>query len=156
MASAILIPMNIRKYMSAFLVLVIVALLHFSAMYTNWYLLYWWFDVLMHFLGGLWVGLSTIWLFYDSGFFSHNFSNNSRFSFEKSRHTLALITFASLLAVGLGWELFEYSLGLTYIGPWETYPMDTITDIAMDLLGAYVGLLWYWMRNKNNFNSICQ
>ncbi|KKS86003.1 MAG: hypothetical protein UV60_C0004G0080 [Parcubacteria group bacterium GW2011_GWA2_43_11] len=45
-----------------FIVIWVLALVHMTAEY---YYLYWtvrWFDILTHFLGGLWVGIAVVWV----------------------------------------------------------------------------------------------
>jgi hypothetical protein len=87
----------------------------------NWWasvdFLYWryeWFDLPMHFLGGLALGVFIIVLL---GTF---------------RPRLFLI---GITAVAIGWEIFEYVFGL----PREAnYVLDTKIDLLMDALGATV------------------
>lgn len=85
--------------------------------------LYWttgWYDYMMHFLGGLTVGVLVIWTF--------NIKNKSPLSF--------LVVFISVLVVGGGWEVFEYVNDITFST--EGYTLDTIHDLIMDSLGAVV------------------
>ncbi len=101
--------------------------------------LYWtvtWFDMIMHFLGGLFVALF---------FFSI-------FAFLKSRlpymEKLVLGLIFSIL-VGLVWEYYEVIVGVTDLreaGYWS----DTGMDIVMDTLGAIVGVFYAHKLEKQN------
>jgi len=93
--------------------------------------LYWtviWFDMIMHFLGGLFVALF---------FFSV-------FSFLKSKlpymEKLVLGLIFSIL-VGLVWEYYELIIEVTDLREIGYWP-DTGMDIVMDTLGALVGVLY--------------
>jgi hypothetical protein len=44
------------------------------------------------------------------------------------------------LAIGIGWELFEYSEGIAF-PRYFSYPADTIKDLVMDLVGGALG--WF-------------
>ncbi len=77
--------------------------------------LYWryvWFDVPMHFLGGLALGSFLV------GFFPS----------RKSLIFLALTT-----CVFVGWEILEYMLGIAHK---SNYAFDTALDLLMGTLGA--------------------
>jgi VanZ family protein len=77
--------------------------------------LYWqlqWFDVPMHFLGGLSLGVLAVG-------FLHTY---------KPR-----LFIAGLLAAFIAWELFELAFGLPRE---DAYILDTCVDIVMDTLGA--------------------
>lgn len=78
----------------------------------------WWWDVLMHILGGLWVGL----------FFAYVAT------YMPYRIGLAHCI-AAALVVGAGWEVFEY---LTHIGGsvFMSYPLDVVKDLVDDALGG--------------------
>lgn len=117
----------------AFLALLIAAL-HFvaSAYYLYWSV--WWFDILMHFLGGLFIGASALWLFY--------FEVPAPLRLRLSAFATA---FAAVAAVGVSWEIFEKVVGAYQP---ENYTLDTTLDLAMDVVGMlaayliYTRLLW--------------
>ena len=98
------------------------ALLHFAAL--EWYL-YWrflWYDILMHFLGGLCLGLFAYWLL-------------SRVSIPTF-----IMCISCVALVGIAWEVFEF---VTKFPPsfWMSYPLDTMKDLTMDLVGGIGGFL---------------
>jgi len=81
----------------------------------------------MHFLGGLYIGIMAIWFFFFSGFIGWNIKTVS-----KAR--VFYISLISAIMVGLLWEIFEIYAGVVIID--KNYPLDTIIDIIMDILGA--------------------
>ena len=97
-----------------------------------WFYLYWvyaWFDIMTHFMGGLWVGFATIWLFYYSRF---KLAKDSPF-FARSLITVLL----SMLVVGILWEVYEVVTLLILGAEFPAgYLGDTILDVIMDMTGA--------------------
>lgn len=111
-------------FVRAFLLLALIALLHSAAVVLYIYWSVWWFDILMHFLGGAWVGLMALWLFGLPGM---------RARFRKLKSPLAAVL-ASAVLVGVVWELFEYATDVTFTA--EGYAADTALDLVMDIVGA--------------------
>lgn len=95
-----------------------IAVLHNIAMESALYWLYPWFDIPMHFSGGLVAGLGFLAL---------------RPPFVPRGVQTLSGTLAFVLAVGLAWEVFEWAFRLV-----ETirYVPDTVGDVACDLLGG--------------------
>lgn len=103
------------------LVLVALSMVHFSALAYSLYFYLPWFDILAHFLGGLWVALMGAWLWL-------------RFGAQPTWWRLLLVT----LAVGIAWEIFELVAGI----PREAnYMLDTFIDLIMDFMGAAVAIM---------------
>ena len=109
------------------------ALIHMTAEY---YYLYWtirWFDIVTHFLGGLWVGIAVVWVWHFSGYV--------RKMYMPDRSTVFVALLGGLL-VGLTWELYEYIVWMmTDAGLPPGYVGDTLLDLIMDITGAGVGFL---------------
>ncbi len=88
-----------------------------------WYSSLWYFDLIMHFLGGVWLGVFFIWYFYDDllqkGFNKKNFFK----------------IFLCVLLVGILWEIFEIVFNNIIAGLTFDF-FDTYTDIIADLLGG--------------------
>jgi len=105
----------------------LIALLQFFA--TEYYLYweFWWYDVMMHFLGGAFIGASYLWAL--------------RFEFS-SHSALRIPVFASaflvVLGVGVAWEVFEY---VTDSYAAVNYTLDTILDLLMDMAGMMAAYL---------------
>ena len=80
-----------------------------------------WWDVLLHVLGGIWLGFFYYWV-------------NALF---KIRSSLVYCIFF-VFAVGIGWEVFERAL---HIGGsvFMSYRVDTIKDLLDDCMGGLLG-----------------
>jgi hypothetical protein len=87
----------------------------------NWSV--WWFDIVMHFFGGVFATL----VFYA---FSRTVFLKKYFLMYPVGKILVLVFLA-----GIGWELWEAMMGWTF-RMIEPYPIDTIMDLIMDMLGA--------------------
>lgn len=102
----------------------------------------WWYDTMLHFLGGVWAGILFIYLFSERWHFFDG-KKNSLYTL------LTILGFVALL--GVAWELYEFmfdmTLGSKYILP-LTQPSlaDTMKDLANDLLGGMVTAIAYYLR----------
>jgi hypothetical protein len=100
---------------------VLVLVLHVTALK---YFLYWrirWFDIPVHFLGGLTIGfLSVVPVI---------FSRTK----DDSIKTIAVF---SALVVSLLWELFEFKIGLSRLS--HRFFYDTVSDISSGVIGGFV------------------
>ncbi len=128
-----------RYFRSWCVLLVSIAVLHFAGLKL---FLYWtipWYDILLHFLGGLWVGVGVICILYTSGYA------------QKKPWLIRLrpfIVFGIVLVVGLLWEAYEYIFKLTSS---HGYVFDTILDLIMDLLGGLVAVMLPVLGKKNEY-----
>lgn len=112
----------------------IISFIHyFAAIYG----LYWaisWLDILMHFLGGLLIGLIVLFVFFTS----------EKIDFPKENRLMVIIFSISLvLVVGLLWELWELYVGIANL---FTDSADTIMDLVMDIIGAIFA--YFYSTNK--------
>ncbi len=90
------------------------------ALYLYW--VFWWYDIVLHILGGAWVLLAVMWVFATFG----------------KAHTWASLI-GIVILIGVAWELFEALIG----APRETkYVLDTSLDLLMDVFGAALGILF--------------
>lgn len=105
-----------------------------TALYLYWTVI--WFDMIMHFLGGLFVALF---------FFSVFLFLKTKLPYMEK---LVLGLIFSIL-VGLVWEYYELIIGVTDLGELGYWP-DTGMDIVMDTLGAFVGVFCAQNLEKNN------
>ena len=98
--------------------------LNTAAMQLYWYWTYWWFDIPMHFLGGVWLGGMAILAL-------------RRFAPEKAekRSVVYATAIGAALLIGGLWEIFEFSLD-TFVTMRVNDIADTITDFGMDVAGA--------------------
>jgi hypothetical protein len=129
-------------FIISFILILIIGILHIIALK---FFLYWsipWFDNLMHFLGGLWFGTISIWFFYFSGY-------AGKFTPEFTARNVFTVSIASVIAIGVLWEIFEIYAGvLSFV---TNYSLDTSFDLLMDTLGAAAAALytvWKFQSNK--------
>ena len=104
---------------------VVLAIFNEIAVFIHWYSIIWWFDMPMHFLGGMAVFYlsAVLWLP------ARKFVSDRRFLFE------GIIT---ALLIGVLWEALELYLFLTYGDP-NFILLDSISDLFFDLAGAFLG-----------------
>jgi magnesium-transporting ATPase (P-type) len=123
--------LNKRLFKYTFALLFIVAVLNLVGvyLYLNWSI--WWFDMLLHFLAGITMGMATI-------LFLQYFFNTKIFSFSK----LLLISITVGLVIGLLWEIYELYFGITSFSDGVIYVTDTISDLVLDVVGAFLGYLY--------------
>jgi len=112
-------------FISWSLLLVVVAALHIFALEFSLYWLYSWFDIMVHFLGGVFVGLSALWFFFQSGYTMT----------RQSIQNVILVAGGSIIFIGVGWEIFEVLAGIPIE---ENFVLDTIIDLIMDALGTFI------------------
>jgi hypothetical protein len=117
-----------RLLIANFILIIVITIVHLIATYFYLYWTFPWFDIMMHFLGGLWVGSTAVWYIYFSGYF---YKNNS---LTTSKTRIFLVSIISALIVGVLWEVFEFYVGA--VDP--DYIADTILDLIMDTLGGIV------------------
>ncbi len=107
------------------------------AQYLALYWLFDWFDLVTHFLGGLWVGLAVLWFWYRSGYArAMARPTGFRVPFE--------LSLSAALGVGVLWELYEYGIWVfSHYGVPDAFMLDALGDLGMDLLGASLGALLF-------------
>jgi len=93
----------------------------------------WYFDMIMHFFGGFWVGLIALW------FFSYkNLSFEFCFKF-------ILKIILSVLMVGVLWEVFEI-LFVNVVAQNSFNILDTTSDIFFDLAGGIFAVFYFFKK----------
>lgn len=136
-------PIKQPLFIFLFILSAVIALLHFIAFEFYFYWKFWWFDILMHFFGGLWIGLMALWLVFLSGYIIR---------FHLSYRTAFFTAIFSVIVIGIGWELFEVWSGVL-LEEKANYIFDTTIDFIMDLAGAFLGYLyivWKYIKPTNN------
>ncbi|MEK7555946.1 MAG: hypothetical protein AAB523_01510 [Patescibacteria group bacterium] len=116
-----------KLFISLSLLLYIVAALQTLALYFFWYWSYWWYDIMMHFLAGLWVGGMVLWAYF--------FSESMKVFHPVRRSHAYFMVLGITFLIGLSWELFEFSLD-TFIIFQQNDLVDTMSDLGMDIVGA--------------------
>jgi hypothetical protein len=99
---------------------------NFLANKFHWYYSVWYFDIIMHFLGGFWVGLLYFYFFHP----------------KKLNLQLIFSVLLLVLVVGVGWEVFE-ALVDKVVTQNPLNVIDTTSDIFFDLLGGTIATLYF-------------
>ena len=111
------------------LLVIFIFLINYVAMKLHWYSLLWWFDIPMHYLGGLWLGLAMVYLFPP----------------KENRPKAILGTIVGVLFFALAWEVFEYFVDENIAkNGFDIY--DTMSDICFDLAGAFTAIFYFFKR----------
>jgi hypothetical protein len=98
-----------------------------------------WYDMMMHALGGVFVALLAGALC-------------ARFLKGTSVAHILVCTLMSVFAVGLLWEVFEYTVqGFTRGVPFANIP-DSLSDLFFDMIGGFVGTLFV-IRASKRYNT---
>lgn len=119
-------------------IILIIISLQIPGLVFNLYSEFWWLDVLMHFLGGFWIGGVALWYFFSSG----------RTSIFKNNKNYLLVSVITILVVGLSWEVFE--IGVDFATGLYTYQyLDGFYDMVMGTLGA-TGVAYLYILKLNS------
>ncbi len=104
-----------------------VALVHF------FYWRFWWYDIMMHFTGGILIGGLILW-------------GILRVRPNISRGSLFLMLVIGTIIVGMGWEVMEYTGGIT--NGEAGYAFDTVKDLINDTLGGLLAWSIYMLATR--------
>ena len=102
--------------------------LNLVASYFSWYTSVWWFDMLMHFSGGLFLGCAVL-LF--------SYSRKVSFFGSEDHPDYKRMLIVPLISIII-WELIEYSLSRYGGDPF--YILDSISDACLGFAGVLVVL----------------
>ena len=118
---------NTRLFFKSLGVLVLIAVLDWLGiiLYLHWE--YWWFDVGLHFLGGLCVSLALLSL--------RNFKS-------KTDAGLIFMVLFGTLFIGILWEIYELYFNFTSLSDGTYYWFDTLSDLILDICGGFFGALY--------------
>ncbi len=107
----------------------VIFVLNFLANKFYWYYSIWYFDMIMHFLGGLWVALAYLYLV----------------SATDINQRLVWKTLGAVLLIGVGWEIFEFYF-INHVAENPFDQVDTLSDLFFDLLGGSGAIIYF--KNK--------
>ena len=122
-----------HKMKRAFFFLVVIFLINALGLYYGWYHNFFWFDITLHFLGGLFVAMLMA-----------NYLNEHLINKNTLKNILIIV--GAAMFIGVTWEFTEYIANFV-LSPiiyeefaTKTYFMgdlnDTVNDLTMDMLGA--------------------
>ena len=118
------------------IIAVLVGYLYWLGLEGHLFWVYWWYDIPMHMLAGLVVGL------WGSALASRR---------DVKPYQALIFVLLTAFAIGVMWEIFEVSVGITRGEP--GYWADTIKDLVDDCLGAAAAVLLYWNLYRKNINN---
>lgn len=113
--------------------ILLIFVINFVANKFYWYSSIWYFDMIMHFLGGLFLGLGLVW-----------FLSYKNLFLELSWKLIFKIFFGVLL-IGISWEIFEFLFN-NIIAQNSFNTLDTISDIFFDLAGGVFAIIYFFKR----------
>ena len=126
--------------------LALIYLIFILDIFANQYFLYWrfwWFDIVMHFLGGFFIALLSYYIFFLSGYF---IKISKKFS-------VFVVSLTFVLVVGVLWEVFEYVIKVSTAQ--SNYILDTNLDLLMDTLGWLVAY-YFLLKIKNKKSEVAK
>lgn len=110
----------------AVITLLLVLFMHLKGMAYHLYLNYWFYDIIMHVLGGIGIALSALYIL------------------KNPKYIIPATIFA-----GVVWELFEMYYGIAGAKLWtNAYYADTIKDLFDDTLGSVI-IYFIVVKNEN-------
>ena len=133
--------LRIRFLKETFVFIIAVGLLDFVGfkLHLFWSLHY--YDSVVHFIAGIAVGLGSIW--------GRVVLNGKNFS----QKGIVIVAIVGVLIIGVMWEIFELTYGVTSLSDGVYYVTDTGADLLMDIAGGLIAALYAWkiiLRVQNN------
>ncbi len=115
-----------KIFIRAVFLLALVYFLNYLAevFYLHWTT--WWYDVMLHHLGGACAGTAFLYFYFD-------FLKLSRFEKVKA----VGYTFMFVLFIGVAWEIYELLHHDTSLSNGIYYYRDTISDLIADSVGGF-------------------
>ena len=110
----------------------VVGIVNYMAVQNFWYWTFKDLDSAVHFLGGSFVSLGFLWLYFYSEFFDPKARKFPNFFW---------VYFWGVILVSVLWEAYELMIGATGVSI-QQYPVDTTLDLIMDMLGGFASCLY--------------
>ncbi|HPS21258.1 MAG TPA: hypothetical protein PLO44_00400 [Candidatus Paceibacterota bacterium] len=112
-------------------VILFIFFLNFIGSKFYWYYSVWYFDIIMHTLGGFWVALAALWIFP---------TKEQKITYKYIIQILLIV-----LTIGIFWEFFEIFVNETIAqNPFNI--LDTVSDIFCDLAGGTFATIYFVKR----------
>lgn len=126
------------------LLVVGIAILYVAGFLFRWNYSLWWYDLLLHFLGGMWVAIAA------KKFLIRPIGQIGRIG------PIFLVAFVAL--VGVTWEIYEFTIDELFFEEralWRAQEgnTDTMTDLMMDLVGGAVVSFYLTYRSYRSDRS---
>lgn len=114
---------------------IFIFLLNLLAHFLYWYSAIWWFDMLMHTLGGVFLGLWALWY-------------EAKILHTKTLRELFLMVMVPVLLLGVAWEGYEYLVQFFIKNVMIANLPDSVSDLACDLLGGMLVFVFVLLLQK--------
>lgn len=112
------------------------ALFNSIGIWLGLYTIMWWYDMPLHFFGGVFTGLLVIWILLHYG----------SFAFYSTVKTVFLIL-SLVLIFGFAWELYEFFIKTVIYGQKFIFT-DSLSDVFFDLAGGLEACFIYFRHKK--------
>ena len=130
---------NLKISLITLLILTAVLYFHLQGMAEYLYVKYWYYDIMMHILGGAGIAMSA----YCFAIF---------FNIECLKSKIWKIIILTFIA-GVAWELFEVYYNIAGARLWTTaYYIDTTKDLIDDVIGSVI--VYYLIRRQKVLQNI--
>lgn len=110
-------------------------ILNTLGVWLSLYSLLWWYDIPMHFFGGLFTTLLII-----------SFLLRFKKVINFPNYKFAIIVLVLIFIFGFVWEVYEFTV-ITMIFKRENIPMDSLSDLFFDVAGG-IEALFIYMRHR--------
>jgi hypothetical protein len=128
-----------RYFLPFVLVMLIVVGLHWIASLYGFYWNVWWYDIMMHSLGGLFVFIAALWAL------------NTQYARALTPYINIKNLLVFVFVIGFLWEVHEILLDFADFSH-PQYVRDTTEDFIFDMTGAVAGALIF--RQKKDTQDI--
>ena len=124
--------MNYLKFIPCFYLPALLFLANkFIAVPLGAYQQWWWFDIPMHFLGGILIAYSLILVL----------RNLDKEIIIKDRFLEILVIIGLLSSIAIYWEFYEFAKRMISHGLQNSLE-DTLLDLIMGLVGGFITAIW--------------
>lgn len=132
--------LRLDKILGYFLIPAFFFMFHmFLDLVLNIYEKFPWFSSVMHFLGGLMLGVTFFLLL--------NYLNKEKYFFS-DKFTRFIFTISLVALFAIFWEFYEYIMVNVFNLDWVLTYNDTIWDLFVDLVGGIIASVWFLARKK--------
>ena len=138
-------PTNSNKFYIPFIGILVIISILVVAQFAKFTEGLWWYDMVLHFLGGAWIATLFVYIFKIK---SSLFNDRGVFLFN----LIVVVSFVAL--VGVAWEIWEFLVDTLIISGgvygFQDPLADTIKDLIMDILGGIVMTSYLWKKLFTN------
>lgn len=118
-----------KLLISIVILMLLIFLMYKGANKFYWYNSIWYFDMIMHFLSGFWVGLFFLYVYFPD-----------KVVFKSILYSILFVLF-----IGISWEVFEFFV-FNVIGKIPFDSIDTASDVFWDIAGGFASTLFFFKR----------